>query len=99
MILKKIAESAYPLLVFPEGWDTNGKVGLVQFQKFLFSIGVTIQPVSLQCTVVGLSCALPGVLGSSIVKEFLFMLFTPFYEYELSFLPPQVIILIITYFL
>jgi 1-acyl-sn-glycerol-3-phosphate acyltransferase len=41
---KLVQDVQYPLLFFPEGWDTNGKVGVLMFNKFMFSLG---QPVIL----------------------------------------------------
>ena len=37
-----------PLLVFPEGGLTTGRRGLLQFHKFLFSLGHVVQPISIR---------------------------------------------------
>ncbi len=47
-IVNHFRSTSYPLLFFPEGWDTNGEVGLMQFQKFLFGVQIPIQPTSLR---------------------------------------------------
>ena len=36
-----------PILVFPEGGLTNGKAGLLQYHKFMFSLNVGVQPIVL----------------------------------------------------
>jgi hypothetical protein len=57
--------------------------------------------VAMKCRVAGLPMAVPGtytigtinfagILGSSVVKEMLFLFFSPYYEYTLTFLAPQV---------
>eukprot|EP00941_MAST-03F_sp_MAST-3F-sp1_P002629 g2629.t1 len=36
-----------PFLVFPEGGLTNGRVALLQYHRFMFSLGKTVQPIAL----------------------------------------------------
>lgn len=60
------------------------------FQKFLFSVGRPIQPVALRVTVPWMPMIEPNVLGTTIIKEVLWLFFVPFFEYELTFLPQQV---------
>jgi hypothetical protein len=73
---------------FPEGWDTNG-TGLLIYQKFLFSLGLTVLPVALKVNVLGLPLV-PGKLGSSIFKEIAWMFFSPLYIYDIELLEPTV---------
>eukprot|EP01114_Cavostelium_apophysatum_P010439 TRINITY_DN2414_c0_g1_i1.p1 TRINITY_DN2414_c0_g1~~TRINITY_DN2414_c0_g1_i1.p1 ORF type:complete len:310 (+),score=46.12 TRINITY_DN2414_c0_g1_i1:164-1093(+) len=87
----QLKHKKHPLLFFPEGWDTNGKQGVLIFQKFLFSLGYPIMPVATQISIPWLPMLNPGVLGTSILKELMFMFFVPFYLWELSFLDVQTI--------
>jgi len=87
-IVKQIESAEWPLLWFPEGWDTSGSVGVLQFQRFLFSVGKPIHPVALSARV-PLLPLLPTKLGTTLVKEVLLLLFVPCYEYELRFLSQQ----------
>jgi hypothetical protein len=45
-IQTQVANEKRPLLVFPEGWDNNGR-GLMVYQKYCFSLGVKIVPTAL----------------------------------------------------
>lgn len=77
-----------PLLWFPEGWDTNGAFGLMVYQKFLFSLPKTqIQPVALRVSIPLLPFIEPGILGSSITREFCWLFFVPFMLFDVHYLP------------
>jgi len=88
-IINKMNQSNNPLLVFPEGWDTNGKKGLLLFQKFLFSVGRSIQPVAIRCSIPLLPMIEPNVLGTTITQELMYLFFVPYFLWELTFLPLQ----------
>jgi 1-acyl-sn-glycerol-3-phosphate acyltransferase len=87
-IVQHLNQSQRPLVYFPEGWDTNG-TGLLIYQKFLFSLGLTVLPVALKVNVLGLPLV-PGKLGSSIFKEIAWMFFSPLYIYDIELLEPTV---------
>ena len=76
-------------MVFPEGWDSNGRVGIMQYQKFLFSLGIPVQPVALKVSIPWLPMIEASKLGTSIFAEILWMCFVPFFYFELEFLPIQ----------
>jgi 1-acyl-sn-glycerol-3-phosphate acyltransferase len=80
-------ETSKTLVFFPEGWDTNGK-GLLLYQKFLFSVGLPIVPLALKVHV-PLLPVVPGMLGSTILKEIFWLFFVPCYVYDITVLPSQ----------
>eukprot|EP01112_Ceratiomyxa_fruticulosa_P023356 TRINITY_DN888_c0_g1_i3.p1 TRINITY_DN888_c0_g1~~TRINITY_DN888_c0_g1_i3.p1 ORF type:complete len:297 (+),score=46.04 TRINITY_DN888_c0_g1_i3:119-1009(+) len=88
VILAHLAKCKRPLLFFAEGWDTNGRVGLMIYQKFLFSLGKPVHPVALDVRVPILPLN-PGMLGTSVIKEVLWLFFYPCTIWSLTFLPPQ----------
>ena len=72
-----------PILVFPEGGLTNGKAGLLQYHKFMFSLNVGVQPIVLKHR-----RPLPININSSKRNHFFIMcsgLFVPF-NYTVEFL-------------
>jgi len=87
-ILAHLSKCKRPLLFFPEGWDTNGKKGLMIYQKFLFSLGKPVHPVALTVDVPILPLN-PGMLGTSVIKEVLWLFFYPCTIWSLTFLSPQ----------
>lgn len=86
-ILQALSAKHTQLLFFPEGWDTNGKTGLLQYQKWLFSLDKEILPVAIKVSVPWLPLD-PSLLGTSILKELFYIFACPWYHFELSFLPP-----------
>ncbi|XP_060627388.2 lipid droplet-regulating VLDL assembly factor AUP1 isoform X1 [Anolis sagrei] len=91
-----------PLLLFPEETTTNGRVGLLRFSTWPFSISDTVQPVALQVqrpfvTVTSLfphlsQCTslqipLKSVADASWVTELLWTFFVPFTVYQVRWLP------------
>lgn len=50
IIMQRLSNKDKPLAAFPEGGLTNGRKGLLQYHKFLFSLGKTIQPLAIQAT-------------------------------------------------
>jgi len=78
-----------PLLFFPEGWDTTAKKGLLLYQRYLFSLGRPIQPVSISASV---PLRLPlnlSILGTSVFKETCWFFFFPYTTFRFNFLPVQ----------
>ncbi|XP_061439776.1 lipid droplet-regulating VLDL assembly factor AUP1 isoform X2 [Rhineura floridana] len=73
-----------PLLLFPEETTTNGRVGLLHFSSWPFSILDSIQPVALQ---VQRPFVAVSVVGTSWVTELLWTFFVPFTIYQVRWLP------------
>ncbi|XP_065454452.1 lipid droplet-regulating VLDL assembly factor AUP1 isoform X4 [Chrysemys picta bellii] len=69
-----------PLLLFPEEAATNGRVGLLRFSSWPFSILDVIQPVALQ---VQRPLIAVSVADSSWITELLWTFFVPFTVYQL----------------
>lgn len=73
-----------PLLLFPEETTTNGRVGLLRFSSWPFSILDTVQPVALQ---VQRPFVTVSVADASWVVELLWAFFVPFTIYQVRWLP------------
>ncbi|KAG8195452.1 hypothetical protein JTE90_002624 [Oedothorax gibbosus] len=88
---RSIEESSLPLLHFPEGATTNGKIGLLKFHPGVFSLNVAIQPVLIK---VSLSSSFmtvsPSVLGSTVWSDVFWSLVLPSTHYYLRTLPSMV---------
>ncbi|XP_043368870.1 lipid droplet-regulating VLDL assembly factor AUP1 isoform X5 [Dermochelys coriacea] len=69
-----------PLLLFPEEAATNGRVGLLRFSSWPFSILDMIQPMALQ---VQRPLLAVSVADSSWITELLWTFFVPFTVYQL----------------
>ncbi|XP_028600486.2 lipid droplet-regulating VLDL assembly factor AUP1 isoform X2 [Podarcis muralis] len=74
-----------PLLLFPEETTTNGRVGLLRFSSWPFSILDSVQPVALQ---VQRPFVAVSVADASWVTELLWTFFVPFTVYQVRWLPP-----------
>uniref|UniRef100_A0A8C3IJP1 AUP1 lipid droplet regulating VLDL assembly factor n=1 Tax=Chrysemys picta bellii TaxID=8478 RepID=A0A8C3IJP1_CHRPI len=74
-----------PLLLFPEEAATNGRVGLLRFSSWPFSILDVIQPVALQ---VQRPLIAVSVADSSWITELLWTFFVPFTVYQVRWMPP-----------
>jgi len=48
---------------------------------------VPIQPVALRCSIPLFPFAHPNVLGTTLIKELLFLFFVPYFKYEITLLP------------
>ena len=82
-----IENKTNPILVFPEGGLTNGKYGLLQYHKFMFSLNVGIQPIVLKNTrpfPININCEAKGITFFDNVFWFCFI---PFQSYTVEFLP------------
>ena len=77
-------EVARPLLVFPEGSLTNGRVGLMRFAQTAFNLGVPVTPVAIR-----LRTPLPleaDTIWSPLAANVLWTLFQPWHSFELRVL-------------
>ncbi|KAM9309429.1 lipid droplet-regulating VLDL assembly factor AUP1 [Pholidichthys leucotaenia] len=77
-------EGTTPLLLFPEEDTTNGRVGLLKFSSWPFSLTESIQPVALRVTRPLISLSTPE---SSWLTELLWTFFAPCTVYHVSWLP------------
>uniref|UniRef100_A0A8C6Y1U7 Lipid droplet-regulating VLDL assembly factor AUP1 n=1 Tax=Naja naja TaxID=35670 RepID=A0A8C6Y1U7_NAJNA len=73
-----------PLLLFPEEETTNGRVGLLRFSSWPFSIMDTVQPLALQ---VWRPFVAVSVAGASWFTELLWTFFVPVTVYQVRWLP------------
>jgi len=77
----------FPIGILPEGGLTNGTVGLLLFKKFIFSLGLPVQPIAVRikspwpCNV--------DYLSSKWIYNLLYTFFMPFHLYEVSWLAPM----------
>ena len=79
-------KSAAPLLIFPEGSITNGRVGLLRFSQSAFTLGASVTPIALRLRVL-----LPleaDTIWSPLGANVLWTLFQPYHYYELTVLRP-----------
>eukprot|EP01122_Echinamoeba_exundans_P010409 TRINITY_DN3895_c0_g1_i1.p1 TRINITY_DN3895_c0_g1~~TRINITY_DN3895_c0_g1_i1.p1 ORF type:complete len:331 (+),score=51.28 TRINITY_DN3895_c0_g1_i1:1033-2025(+) len=84
--IKNHLEKAHrPLLIFPEGWDSNGS-SVMTYQKFSFGLGLKIVPAAIQCHVPLLPIH-PGMLGTTVFAEIFWLFFSPMYVFRISVLP------------
>uniref|UniRef100_UPI00398EB422 lipid droplet-regulating VLDL assembly factor AUP1 isoform X2 n=1 Tax=Pristiophorus japonicus TaxID=55135 RepID=UPI00398EB422 len=77
-------EAMRTLLLFPEEETTNGKLGLLKFSSWPFTVDSTVQPVVLTAKRPFISVS---VVESSWVAELLWMFFIPFTVYQVRWLP------------
>ncbi|XP_076018927.1 lipid droplet-regulating VLDL assembly factor AUP1 [Genypterus blacodes] len=77
-------EGTLPLLLFPEEDTTNGRVGLLKFSSWPFSLMESIQPVALRVTRPLIALSTPD---SSWLTELLWTFFAPCTVYHVSWLP------------
>ncbi|XP_032079753.1 ancient ubiquitous protein 1 [Thamnophis elegans] len=73
-----------PLLLFPEEATTNGRVGLLRFSSWPFSIVDAVQPLALR---VWRPFVAVSVAGASWVTELLWTFFVPVTVYQVRWLP------------
>ncbi|XP_078534948.1 lipid droplet-regulating VLDL assembly factor AUP1 [Lissotriton helveticus] len=77
-------EGSLPLLLFPEEEATNGRVGLLKFSSWPFSIQDDVQPVAMH---VQRPFVATSLADSSFLTELLWTLFVPFTVYQVRWLP------------
>lgn len=83
-----LSEGGPPLLVFPEGGLTNGRIALLQFHKFLFSLGVEVQPVAIKVNEGPLPIHIDHAHATAWAN-IIFYLFQPWRVFSVQFLAPQ----------
>jgi 1-acyl-sn-glycerol-3-phosphate acyltransferase len=81
-------KGAPPLLVFPEGGLTNGKNGLLQFHKFLFSLNHCVQPIVIEANGGPLPINIDNNMGTTW-GNILYYAFQPWQTFTVTYLPPQ----------
>lgn len=86
-IKARLAENKNPVLIFPEGGLTNGKVGTMMYHKFVFSLDVAVVPVAIRLR--NFWPVEHDYLGSSWGKNFFWYLAVPFNYFEITFLPVE----------
>lgn len=87
--LGKTEDGKKKLFVMPEGATTNGKIGLLMYNKFIFSLGRSIQPLALR-----VRSHLPINIDKpsrNMFPNFFFLFFCPFVTFEFHALPAQMI--------
>ncbi|GAB9472195.1 hypothetical protein Gpo141_00009380 [Globisporangium polare] len=87
IIVQKLEKKDKPLAAFPEGGLTNGRVGLLQYHKFLFSLGKTVQPFTIQAS----DGPFPVNINdetSTFLANVLWYFFIPWHHYTVKVLPP-----------
>ena len=78
------------VLLFPEGVLTNGKVAVLRYQKFIFSLGMPVQPLALRHRRRGLSRCLPvpiDTLPATAISNIMWIGFMPRQHYDIHVLP------------
>jgi ancient ubiquitous protein 1 len=86
-VLSRVREGDRPVFCFPEGATTNGKIGVLRYHPFLFSLGLPVQPVALK-----IERPLPiniSLLQPHYVRDALWNLFVPWTRYTFTLLPIQ----------
>ncbi|KAF4322262.1 hypothetical protein BBO99_00002294 [Phytophthora kernoviae] len=86
IIVDRLNRGNKPLAAFPEGGLTNGRKGLLQYHKFLFSLGKTIQPLVIRAS----DGPFPVNINdetSTFLANVLWYLFVPWHTYTVQFLP------------
>lgn len=79
-------ESSVPLLAFPEGATTNGKIGLLKFSVWPFSLDQPVQPVAIKINrpLIGVTSS---VTNSKWWNDLFWFLFVPFSVFHIRYLP------------
>ncbi|KAJ9598525.1 hypothetical protein L9F63_010796 [Diploptera punctata] len=80
-------KSTAPLLCFPEGTTTSGKVGLLKFSQWPFSLMDAIQPVTVKIWRPPIADVAASALATGIWGDIFWFLFVPFTVFSIKFLP------------
>ncbi|KAK2190287.1 hypothetical protein NP493_79g03062 [Ridgeia piscesae] len=86
---KHIQYSPLPLLSFPEGASTNGRVGLLKFSVWPFSMDCPVQPVVVKVKRPRFANISPSILGGRWWIDIFWFLFVPFTHFHIRVLPPM----------
>ncbi|GAM22532.1 hypothetical protein SAMD00019534_057070, partial [Acytostelium subglobosum LB1] len=84
-----LSKTEHPVIIYPEGGLTNGKSGMLMFQKFVFSLGLGITPISMRYT-----SQWPihvDYIGSTFLKNTFWWLIVPYHTYEMKVFPTEYI--------
>ncbi|OQR94674.1 hypothetical protein ACHHYP_00987 [Achlya hypogyna] len=90
LLVEKVRLRQRPILCFPEGGMTNGRVGLLQYHTFMFSLGTRVQPIALTAS----DGVFPVHINdetSTCVANILWFLFLPWHRFTVRVLPPTTI--------
>ena len=79
--------NAPSLLIFPEGVLTNGTYGVLRYQKFVFSLGVPVQPVAIRRSPPRFIPICCDASGTTSPTNMLWLFFLPRAHYEIELLP------------
>ncbi len=71
-------ENPIPILSYPEGATTNGRVGLLKFSSWLFTLDLQMQPIFIRATRPPPINISTSVLGSRWWSDLFWFLFVPF---------------------
>nr|CAD7195851.1 unnamed protein product [Timema douglasi] len=80
-------KSSSPVVLHPEAATTNGRVGLLRFSTWPFSIGAPVQPVALTVARPAVSDLSPSVLAAGCLVDMFWFLFVPYTTFTLKYLP------------
>eukprot|EP00792_Barthelona_sp_PAP020_P012010 TRINITY_DN635_c0_g1_i1.p1 TRINITY_DN635_c0_g1~~TRINITY_DN635_c0_g1_i1.p1 ORF type:complete len:389 (+),score=83.29 TRINITY_DN635_c0_g1_i1:31-1167(+) len=75
-----------PLVLFPEGGLTNGRVGLMKYQKFTFSLGQKVLPLALRLRSPFRKVINLDHLTTPVTHNFFWLLAQPYLTYDVSVL-------------
>ena len=87
---ERITSLSKPLFYFPESGCSNGKVGVLKYQPFMFAVEKTVHPIALRASQSLLPINLTKETSdrrSTFQANFLWYLFCPYRVYTLQFLP------------
>lgn len=86
-------KEAPAVLIFPEGVLTSGRTAVLRYQKFVFSLGLPVQPLAIRRRPGWLQRHLFPVAWDTVPATFLgnlfWMLFLPRCSYDVDVLPPM----------
>jgi len=80
------AQRPEPITIAPEGGVTNGRVGLMQFKRFIFSLGIPVQPLCLRHH--DRWPVEADWLGALWLSDMFWLCFFPFHVFSLTWLKP-----------
>lgn len=84
-----IKESKSSILTFPEGASTNGKVGLLKFSTWPFSLKHPITPIAITLKRPFITDISPSVLGGRWWIDLFWFLFVPFTVFKIRILKTE----------
>jgi len=85
----RTSASDIPILTFPEGASTNGKVGLLKFSVWPFSLDQPVQPLIIKVNRPSFTQVSPSILGGRWWIDVLWFLFLPYTIFHIRILPTK----------